>query len=251
MWRNGRIFRPMAPVEIIPIEKTAVLWQALKQDGALVKLSDPDSGDTWRAVVNDVRIHRGRTILILEEAALLRAVLTEHPGTRLLLTFTDRNHVPHTCEVVDHQLRDTQIGLMLPPVVTRHQRRKIFRLEAPSGAELELRMEKQSCRLLLLDVSIGGALGLLAAAQSDAVAGLLGENGRTIADAYLIFPNPTGRQRIRIAECAIRRQSIHRPSGKIQFAVEFNTLDGAEAQRLTELIYEYQRTYLRRRRLAR
>ena len=237
----------MAAAEKIRREDSLPLWKTLKQDKTPVFLSRMDETAQWSVVAGDVRAKRRRLYLIIADNHDLRSVLRNSPDIRLFMSFTDRNNVPHSCHISHHRLAKSEIWLEIPETIERYQRRKIFRLEAPSGSELSLNIGDEDYSLLLIDVSINGALGLMSHMKPGSETPVLGRQGETIADAVLVFQTKSGPQRVHIAECTIRRLEPHEATGKMQYALEFTAIDDDNEQLLTKIIYECQREYLRRR----
>lgn len=238
----------MAGSETIRREDTLSIWKALKHDNAPLTLSPLEGVGRWTAVVSDIRTKRRKLYLVIRDSDALRSALRDSPDMRMALAFTDRNSVPHSCEIHHHKLTKSDIWLELPETIERHQRRRIFRLEAPSGSELNLNIGGEDYSLLLIDVSINGALGLLSHIKPQPDASALARQGETISNAVLVFQTKSGPQRIQIAECTVRRLEPHQASGKMQYGLEFTAIDEENEQQLTEMIYEFQREYLRRRR---
>lgn len=241
----------MAASETIHQKDTLPLWKALIQDNAPITLRPLDQSHAWTATASDVRTRKRKLYLVIENLPPLRSTLVDTPDSRLGLEFTDRNNVPHRCEVDGFRLNRKDIWLQIPATIERYQRRKIFRLEAPSGSELSLNIKGIDCSLLLIDVSISGALGLMTHLSSKPDSPILGRQGQTIADAVLIFPTHSGPERILISECTIRRLETHAVTGKMQYALEFTAIDECNEELLTKMIYKFQREYLRRRRKTR
>jgi hypothetical protein len=241
----------MTASETISREDSLSLWKSLTQDQAPLILKAPDGARQWQLLARDIRTRRRRRYLVVEDNETLRSALKDADAGKMTLSFTDRNNVPHTCEIQDHRLTKIDIWLELPDTIERHQRRKIFRLEAPSGSELHLNIGGKERSLLLIDVSINGALGILSHLKAGPEAAMPVCRGETIPDAVLLFQTQAGPQRIHIAECTIRRLEPHDTTGKMQYALEFTTIDEENEQLLTKMIYEFQREYLRRRRMAR
>jgi hypothetical protein len=219
----------------------------LKQDKTPLTLRPLDESHQWSVVATDLRTRRRSLYLVIADNESLRSTLKDFPDIELSLAFTDRNNVPHTCDIDRHRLTKSDIWLEIPETIERYQRRKIFRLEAPSGSELNLTIEGETYSLLLIDVSINGALGLVSHLKPALEAPPPGRLGETIENAVLIFQTKTGPRRVHIAECTIRRLEPHVATGKMQYALEFTAIDEENEQLLTKMIYEFQRDYLRRR----
>jgi c-di-GMP-binding flagellar brake protein YcgR len=241
----------MTAPETIPREDSLSLLKSLARDRTPLTLKASDGSRQWQLVAGEIRTRRRRRYLIVEDSEALRSALSDDAASPMTLGFTDRNHVPHTCEIQHHRLTKTDIWLEIPETIERHQRRRIFRLEAPSGSELHLNIGGEAHSLLLIDVSINGALGIMSHLRADPNAAPPGCLGQTIPDAVLLFQTKAGPQRIHIAECTIRRLEPHETTGKMQYALEFTTIDEENEQLLTKMVYEFQREYLRRRRMAR
>ena len=237
----------MATSEKIRREDTLSLWKTLKQDKTPITLSLLDKSAQWSVTANDVRTKRRRLYLVMDDNQSLRSELKDSPDLRLSMSFTDRNNVPHRCDISSCRLNRSGIWLEIPETIERYQRRKIFRIEAPSGSELSLNIGGKDYSLLLIDVSINGALGLMSHMKSWSDAPALGQQGETLADAVLVFKTRSGPQRVHIAECTIRRLEPHEATGKMQYGLEFTAIDEDNEQLLTKMIYEFQREYLRRR----
>jgi c-di-GMP-binding flagellar brake protein YcgR len=241
----------MTASETITREDSLALWKSLTQDKTPLILKTPDGARQWQLLAREIRTRRRRRYLVVEDNETLRSALKDAAGDKMTLAFTDRNNVPHTCDIQHHRLAKMAIWLEMPETIERHQRRRIFRLEAPSGSELHLNIGGKEHSLLLIDVSINGALGIMSHLNTGPETGMPGCRGETIPDAVLLFRTKAGPQRIHIAECAIRRLEPHETTGKMQYALEFTTIDEENEQLLTKMIYEFQREYLRRRRMTR
>ena len=241
----------MAASEKIRREDTLSLWKTLKQDKTPITLSPPDESTRWSVIASDVRTKRRRLYLVINDHQSLRTELKDSPDMHLSMSFTDRNNVPHSCHITHVRLTRSDIWLEIPDTIESYQRRKIFRLEAPSGSELSLNIGGKDYSLLLIDVSINGALGLMSHMKLQPETPTLGQQGETIADAVLVFQTSSGPQRVHIAECTIRRLEPHEATGRMQYALEFTAIDDDNEQLLTKMIYDFQREYLRRRRQTR
>jgi c-di-GMP-binding flagellar brake protein YcgR len=241
----------MTASETIPREESLALLKSLIQDRTPLILKAPDGSRQWQLLAREIRTRRRRRYLVVEDNEALRSALADTAWGKMTVSFTDRNNVPHTCEIEHHRLAKMTIWLEIPETIERHQRRKIFRLEAPSGSELHLNIGGKEHSLLLIDVSISGALGIMSHLKAGPETAMPGCRGETIPDAVLLFQTKAGPQRIHIAECTIRRLEPHHTTGKMQYALEFTTIDEENEQLLTKMIYEFQRKYLRRRRMTR
>jgi c-di-GMP-binding flagellar brake protein YcgR len=241
----------MTASETIPREESLALLKSLIQDRTPLILKTPGGSRQWQLLAREIRTRRRRRYLVVEDNEALRSALADTARGKMTLSFTDRNNVPHTCEIEHHRSAKMAIWLEIPETIERHQRRKIFRLEAPSGSELHLNIGGKKHSLLLVDVSISGALGIMSHLKAGPETAMPGFRGETIPDAVLLFQTKAGPQRIHIAECTIRRQEPHHTTGKMQYALEFTTIDEENEQLLTKMIYEFQREYLRRRRMTR
>ena len=147
-------------------------------------------------------------------------------------------------------MADDKIWVKFPDYVNRFQRRKLYRLEAPPGTRLYFKIHNIRYKLLVIDVSLGGTLGVLVSLNKQMEDELKRYNSKILKDVELVFP--IGRRQhteslVKIKRCQIKRQQRNPLTHKFECAIEFMEISEQQRQYLTDLFYKGQRQYLRRR----
>ena len=146
------------------------------------------------------------------------------------------------------------IRIRLPEFVHRYQRRKLFRLEAPNGTQLFFKIKDIRYKLLVINISLGGTLGVIVSLTKQMEQELKPYTSKKLENAELLFPcveHQEAEAIVNIKKCQINRHERNTATGKFQCAVEFKEISEAELKKLTDLFYKWQRDYLRKRKIMR
>jgi c-di-GMP-binding flagellar brake protein YcgR len=171
---------------------------------------------------------------------------------QLSIEFTGKDGILYAFETNDSDVSRGMIWLKFPETVHRYQRRSLFRLEAPHGTRLYFEVNDIRYKLLVINVSLGGTLGVLVSLTKQMEQALKLNNPRVIENVELVFPSKgdDGDESIvNIKSCQIIRQERNAQTKKFECAMAFKEITDTEQKKLTGLFYQWQRDYLRKRRL--
>ena len=161
--------------------------------------------------------------------------------------FTGTDGIPYMFSSTGGEIYRDQLSIPFPQHLTRKQRRKYFRLEAPNGTMVEFNFDQSECQEKVVDVSVGGALIALLCFQGGNRTESPFQVGDVIEDVELTFPLESSETRIRIKKATIVRFDHGSSKGRTCCGLEFTEVDPSQIKALTEFIYMYQRKYLRKR----
>ena len=174
--------------------------------------------------------------------------------SRLRFEFADIENIKYVFETNTWELSREMIWVKLPEFVHRYQRRKLFRLEAPHGTRLYFNVNDIRYKLLVINVSLGGTLGVLVSLTEQMEQELKPYTSKMLENVELLFPSKDHKKAgsiVNIKHCQIRRQERNPVTNKFECAIEFKEISEAEQKKLTDLFYKWQRDYLRKRRILR
>jgi hypothetical protein len=161
--------------------------------------------------------------------------------------FTGSDGIPYMFSSTGGEIYGGQLSIPFPQFLTRKQRRKYFRLEAPDGSMVEFKFNQSECREKVVDVSVGGALiALVCFAEGDREKNPFKVDD-IIEDVVLSFQLESSETRIKIKKAKVVRFDKGRPKARTCCGLEFIEVDQSEVKALTDFIYMYQRKYLRKR----
>ena len=141
------------------------------------------------------------------------------------------------------------IRIPFPDRVERLQRRHNFRVNTLPGTEMHFRLKKIRGVLDLINVSLGGAYGLLAKHNFKFIRRSVLKMDQQVYQCSIVFPGECDEpdETIYVNKAEVKRIDHDETKGVYRYALAFCELEKEEKQRLTQAIYDLQRRYLRRR----
>ena len=141
------------------------------------------------------------------------------------------------------------IRVPFPDYVERLQRRRNFRVGVQTGTQMSFQLKKIEGILDLINVSLGGAYGVLIKHNFKFMRGPVLKMDQQVLHSRIVFPgdNAFPGDTIHIKRAEVRRIEHDQESGFYRYALEFKALEQEEKKKLTQVIYDLQRRYLRYR----
>ena len=170
---------------------------------------------------------------------------------RLRIEFTGEDGIMHEFQTKDTDVSRGMIWIKFPETIHRYQRRSLFRLEAPHGTRLYFDINEIRYKLFVINVSLGGTLGVLVSLTKQMEQELKLNSPRTLENVELVFPSKGENEddsKVNIERCQIIRQERNPQTQKYECAMEFKEIAEKEQKKLADLFYQWQREYLRKRR---
>jgi c-di-GMP-binding flagellar brake protein YcgR len=161
--------------------------------------------------------------------------------------FTGKDRIEYAFTTIGGEIADSQIYVKLPKEVERKQRRQLFRLRAPAGTKLCLTRHAARHEMEVINISIGGSLAALVQTNSQMPEYQPFADKNILNNVELVFPSEILRQPIRIKTVLKKRMKKNPTTARCEVALEFYEISKKEKERLTRLIYQLQRQYLRQR----
>lgn len=244
----------MAEIEKIREQSLLPLFNELRAERTLLKMQLANRKKSYFRHIADIRKRRRALHLVIKAPDNSHDLGLETGHSSLQFEFTDKENIKYVFETEDWELSDDSIWVKFPDVVNRFQRRKLYRLDAPHGTRLYFKVNGIRYKLLVVNVSLGGTLGVLVSLTRQMEDELKPYNSKTLEDVELVFPSENRKHAgsiVKIKRCQIKRQERNPVTGKFECAIEFKEMNEGQQKNLTNLFYKSQREYLRRRKLMR
>ncbi|MEE4263306.1 MAG: hypothetical protein V2I56_11490, partial [Desulfobacteraceae bacterium] len=142
----------------------------------------------------------------------------------LKIEFTGEDGIMYEFQTKDSDVSRGMIWIKFPEIVHRYQRRSLFRLEAPHGTRLYFDVNEMRYKLLVINVSLGGTLGVLVSLTQQMEQELKLKNPRVLENVELVFPSKgedDDESVVNIKSCLIIRQERNPQTKKYECAMEF------------------------------
>jgi c-di-GMP-binding flagellar brake protein YcgR len=242
----------MAEIEKIRGNAVLKLLTDLHRDKTPLKIRWADEDEEYSTHIADIR-KRKRTLhfLITSRQDFLKAGDPANPS-QLRFEFIDKENIKYVFETAAGEVSREMMWVAFPKSIHRYQRRSLFRLEAPHGTRLYFNINDIDYKLLVINVSLGGTLGVLVSLSKRMEHELTLHKSQTLQNVELLFPPKNQKEQasvVKIKSCRIKRQQRNPLTQKFECAIEFKEIEEDEQKRLTQLFYRWQREYLRRRKL--
>ena len=172
---------------------------------------------------------------------------------RLRFEFSGNDNINYNFETGFDQISQKMIWARLPEIVNRYQRRGHFRLEAPHGTRLCFQINDQPYELLVINISLGGTLGVLSTLTIKMERELRETSPEILENVELLFPSDINNEdledsKVNIKHCKVIRQRRNPETQGYEFAIKFKEMAEDQQKKLTTLFYQWQREYLKKRR---
>ncbi len=192
---------------------------------------------------------QGRQLLIIDMPEGFPSAAKKVTSLTLKFNFNGPDRVEHIFTTRGGSHSGNEIRVPFPEFVERVQRRKNFRMETPIGTRLLLKIEKTHAIISLINVSMGGAYGVLVKHNVRALEGSLLRENQVIHNLGILVPEcDDWDEKVIIIERAIVRRIEHDRQKKLyKYAFEFTDIQPSEEHKLTKAIYDFQRKFLKRR----
>ena len=167
----------------------------------------------------------------------------------LRFNFNGPDHLEHIFDTRGGKLNKKGIKVPFPDHVQRLQRRHYFRVDTLTGSEMHFRMKKIQGVIHLINISEGGAYGVLVKHNFKFMRGSVLKMEQQVYDVRMILSGEEDEpdETITVKRAEVKRIEHDKERGFYRYAFEFKQMDKEERTRLIHVIYALQRKYLRRR----
>lgn len=167
----------------------------------------------------------------------------------LRFNFNGPDHLEYIFSTRGGELCGPNLKVPFPEYVERLQRRKDFRILTVPGTKLLFAADKLKGVIDLVNISLGGAFGVLRKHKPKAQSTSLLSVDQRLYKVGLIFPadKEMDEQLVVINKAEVRRIEHDIERRLYKYAFEFMDVDKEQKQKLTQAIYHIQRQYLKNR----
>ncbi len=231
----------MSNFEVISGDKAADLINMLQRGNVLVKVSVPRSDYSQLTVITDIQKQIGNHYFRIDPPQGLHAALDQKSDKKLLFEFSSDDKLPHRFESLIKTL-DKEMWLHFPEQIQRFQLRDNFRLKAPGDAYVTGTVNETPVKMIVDNLSLGGLFCHCPNAAKPHI-----EVGLKLKNLTLeIFFAGQGHA-VTVGRAVVRRLEGRTQPKHFGVAFQFLSITNEDKKRLTQIVYDLQRDYLRNR----
>lgn len=241
----------MSKIEKVRGDAITALFKELQQDRIPLTARLMKGGYEHVTYITDIHKFKRVPFFLIEYREGFQKAADALDVLQLHFEFIGKDRIKYAFETNDSEISREKIWIRFPESVLRFQRRSLFRLDAPHGTKLYFNVKGVRYKLLVVNVSLSGTLGVVVSLTNKMEQTLKVLNPKILENVELIFPSKDHNDdpKVNIKTCHVARQGRNPLTHKYECAMEFKELAEDEQKRLTELFYRWQREYLRKRKL--
>jgi len=237
----------MADVDKIIGKRRFEVFEQLKKNNTLITLRLWGKDYQRLTVVSDILVKRKISYLLVDCPEDFTEAVADDEIWKIQVEFAGDDGLQYTFSTSGENISQGMIWVKFPEFIERQQRRQYFRMEVPPGTVLRLKDNDVTLEMRAIDISLRGSLGTPVGKKNEIQNESILKAGNTLKDVELVLPGAKEDQKIHVKMSLVVRQLKNPVTGKDQYAIHFTHLERDEEKALTELIYQFQRQFLRKR----
>jgi c-di-GMP-binding flagellar brake protein YcgR len=221
---------------------------ALIEDNTLIRINFKANEAERICVINSQRRIAGSLyfqIDVPEEIAVPDK--EEEWRVEMAFDFMGRDRLNYSFSVTGAIISGKKLWIKLPSEIVRIQQRNNFRIDTPKRSVLELSIQEEHYALILENISLGGAFCRARRSLKKGLMALPVQVEAIIENLRLIIPGDDQPTEILVRLSRIARIVKDPDKRLLAYGIEFLEVGREEKARLTRIIYDLQRKFLKRR----
>jgi len=169
--------------------------------------------------------------------------------TEIHFNFTGPDNLEYIFTTSVGKFYDNEIRINFPDYIERLQRRRYFRLSAPTGTKLFFESDQIQREINLINISMRGTLGLLNTFNGKDQKKPVFKKEDSFKNITIIFPPVIKEdgQEVRVNKAIIRRAEHVSQKNMDLYAFEFVSIDKDQERTLIQIIFNLQRLSLQKK----
>ena len=230
-------------------EKLAALFSDLVEKKVIISIHVVGTGFERLTCVASVERDSGGDHLLIDRPDGFSQSAGGSEPWNLRFNFNGPDHVEYIFNTRGGELCGPNLKVPFPEFVERLQRRKDFRILTAPGTKLLFAADKLKGVIDLINVSLGGAFGVLRKFRPKSHGGSPLVVNQRLYKVGLIFPadKEVDERLVVINRAEVRRIEHDKERRLHKYAFEFMEVEKEQKQKLTQAIYHLQRQFLKNR----
>lgn len=214
-----------------------------RKDRTIVTLKLLNRNYERLTMVTDVSIEKETSFFLIDYPYGFKEAVTGTSNWRLYFECTGKDKILYRFRTSGDKIDGQEIRVKFPSFIEKVQRRRHFRVPAPSGTCLRAIIDSTPYELKTVNISQGGVLAgfVLAAPEVPPI-----KIGSKLERLELIFRDKEENIKVLIDQAKVVRTDSHPKTDETVYGLKFTALSRKAEKLLVDLIYKYQREFIRR-----
>ena len=221
------------------------LLKGLQKNRTLIKMNVPGKDFERLTMITRIRPIRRNPFFLIDLPQGFKESVADIKDLEMQFEFTGEDKVNYSFRTSGREIYRDEIRVRFPTVINRYQRRGDFRIDIPPQTKLHVQVKSTMLKMKVLNISLGGTLVGLAGPWAVSKNKKVFDVGDYLKDIELVFPLKGKDFRVHIEKAMAVRLEEGPSKAKNCCALQFVSMEEKEERALTELIYKYQRQFLK------
>jgi PilZ domain len=240
---------PMTGAEKIQDKKLSRLMDRLLQEKTMLSMRLVGQDYQRLTMITRILKDTNTSFFTIDPPRDFKAAVTNSGTWEIHFNFRGPDNLEYIFVTFGGNFFDDETRIPFPKYIERLQRRKHFRLSVPAGTRLYFELEQIRRGIDLMNISLRGALGFLSRSSGRDQKKPILKKEDHLENIEIIFPPDISQsgQKLNVNKVSVRRAE-HDPERRIDiYAFEFESIDKDQEKKLSEIIFNLQRLFLRRK----
>jgi hypothetical protein len=221
---------------------------ALIEDSTLIRIKFKVSEEVRICIINSLRRIAGSPYFQIdmpEDISIPEAA--DEWKIDMDFDFMGRDRLNYSFTATGGIISGKKVWIKVPSQIERIQQRNNFRIKTPKRSILKFSIQEQDHSLILENISLGGAFGRARRSLKTRSTRSPLQMDTLIEDLRLVIPQEDDSTKILVRQSRIARVVREPDKRLLAYGIEFLEIEREEKARLTRIIYDLQRQFLKHR----
>ena len=230
-------------------EKLTELFNELITKKVIISMNVVGAGFDRLTCVTGITKGAGGNHLLVDPPDDFKEAAADKDLWHLRFNFNGPDQLEYIFSTRGGEIGEQGLKIPFPEHVERLQRRRNFRVNTFTNTRMHFKLKKIQGILDLINVSLGGAYGVLVKHNFKFMRGSVLKMDQQVYEISMVFPGDENEpdETIYVKRAEVKRVEHDQDRGFYRYAFQFKEMEKEEQQRLTQVIYGLQRKYLQRR----
>jgi c-di-GMP-binding flagellar brake protein YcgR len=236
----------MESTEILTGGKLRKFFEHLKKDRSVIRMNLLGQNYERLTMIIGVQNKKEPFQFHIDYPSEFEKAVKKTDPWKIYFEFLGKDRVTYRFRTFGGHLSGGDISIPFPEMIERIQRRGSFRMETPPSSKMLISRNAKCLELSVVNLSESGALVEM---DRDTANQPLLETGDYLEKPAILVSEPKGHTQVNIKEALVKR--VEKPSGRLsyRYALQFTELKPGTRRDLRDLIYRFQRDFLKKRQM--
>jgi c-di-GMP-binding flagellar brake protein YcgR len=234
----------MESTEILTGKNLGRFLEDLKESGSVIRMNLLGRDYERLTMIIGVQNRKEPFHFLIDYPGEFEKAVKKIGPWKIRFEFLGKNRGTYRFRTLGGRISEGEISIPFPEKIERIQRRGSFRMEAPPSAKMIVSRNAKCHEFSVINLSEGGVLLKMDRNEAN---GPAFQTGDYLEKPAILLSESSGQTQVNIKEALIRRVEKIPGTLSYRYAIQFTELKPETRRELRDLIYRFQRDFLKKR----